>query len=160
MQEQLEFIAMSICMGIGLLVSVKNWKSGKNRKTKHQRFIEKAEREGSYTTAVAYESQVLLGHRDSDNPDLRRHRRLARYRYTVNGKDYTMALAYPNTGGVIPDYDPTITVYYNPRNPDEWDIMNSETEFDRRKKGCLTSIGIFFLVTLGLFALIKFLLGW
>lgn len=153
-----EQMIMSICMIVGITFAIKNWKNRKNKKSKHQLFIEKAERGGHFTTAVAYESQVILGNRESNNPDIRDHKRIVKYKYNVRGKDYTIVLSYPNTGSVIPDYDTTITVYYNPQDPDESHIKESETERDRNERGCLTSIATFFAITYGLFILLKLLL--
>lgn len=155
----LEQILMSICMVFGFIASIKTWKNRKNKKTKHQLFIEKAEQGGHFTTAVAYDNQVFLGNRESNNPDIRDHKMIVRYKYNVNGKDYDIVLSWPNTGSVIPDYDSTVTVYYNPKNPEEGHIRDAETELDRNQRGCLTSIAVFFGITYGLFALLKLLVS-
>lgn len=155
-QELYVVIAMVIAAFVGRKYYTNRVKNGKSKK---QKFIENAKRNGNITVGEAVDVKIVLADRESSNPRMRSESRKVKYSYKVNGIEYFKHMTFQNVGRVSADYPFRVTVYYDPRNPKNAVCPEETSPANTRQNGCLVTIGITILTTFVVFHFLRILLG-
>lgn len=131
MSDNLKFgIAFLIGFLLAVFLFVKLCIKGR---TNGNKLKEKAEREGTITTAKA----IKHLHRRDDGSGQYQSETVV-YEYIVEGHTYRKKLVFRDVGRV--DYATEITIYYNKSNPKNSIAFNEINGGQEFQSGCLTSI--------------------
>lgn len=108
------------------------------RKTRKDKFIEKAKAAGHCATGIVVKNKIAFGNDESGNSYFRNDRMKVVYEYKVGGKAYRKKLVFQSPGMVSVQYPYQIDVYYNPKNPAKG-VCKEEISEDR-SGSCLGTI--------------------
>lgn len=152
-------ILTAIAMVLTAVFGVFFYKYLKNRKTRNEKFIEKAKAQGSCTEGHCVDSRLSFGAEESKSERFRYNSLKVKYRYTVNGIVYHKSLTFQSPGTACIDYPAKILVYYDPRNPRKAVCPEEATWEQKRETGCLICLIGTFLFLFVSFHLLRFLVG-
>lgn len=156
MNEQvLVWISAVVAFLVGRFV----YKKRANKVVEKERFIEKAEKKGNYTQAVAVKKTFHYGDRSSNNIELRAHSMAVSYEFRIHGEVFYKTLMFQNPGKALIKYPETLMIYYDPRDPNK-SICREELGYTRdpaKRVGPALGIGV--LVLAGTYYLLLFLFG-
>lgn len=154
-----EEMITGIALVIAGVVGFTTYKSKIGGMTKNQKFIEKAKKAGHYTVGEYEDSTVHLGNYNSSDVYMRSKSLKVKYKYQVNGLTYYKHMTFQSPGKVSVDFPVSVTVYYDPQNPQKAICPEEATKTQQRKSGCLASIGIALLTLFVVFHILRLLIG-
>lgn len=147
---------LALCVSVPVAVGYYKKVMGGN--SKHDRFVEKAKRNGCVTTGVCVDTEYLSGDPDAKSLEGRSGAIEAKYQYRVEGVTYKKKLLFRNPGSMHIEHPKTIEIYYDVHNPKK---AVSPVEFStatRYQTGCLGAVGVWIVLTAIMINVLKLLL--
>lgn len=134
-------MAMNVALIVGLIVFVYNFVFVFLKGTsKKQKFIEKAKKQGNYTTGRQCKVKVYKGDITSNDENIRSDTFEVTYEYTVGGKIYKKKLCFNNPGVVGSNHPYEVTLYYDEKNPGKAVCPQEASRLAQRQSGCFTTL--------------------
>ena len=136
---------IALCFSVP--ASVVYYKKVMGGNTKHDRFVNKAKRNGCVTTGVSVDTEYLSGDPDAKSLQGRSGALAVKYQYQVEGITYYKRIHFHDAGSINIKYPRTIEIYYEKSKPKK---AVSPVEFsaaNRRQSGCLGAVGIWIVIT-------------
>ena len=157
-------ILLSLCVSIPM--AVRQWKMVMNGRTRKDKFIETSKKNGCVTTGVCVDMEYLVGDSDANTMKDRSGAIAVKYQYQVDGIIYHKHLLFRNPGSRQIDYPNMITIYYAKERPKkvitsvEWPAVTSKYNPGRRQHALLISFGLWFVLTMIVFWILKLRFLW
>lgn len=146
---------LALCVSVPVAVGYYKKVMGGN--SKHDRFVEKAKRNGCVTTGVCVDTEYLLGDRAAKSMEERSPAIEVKYQYQVDDVTYHKRLQFQNPGSRWIDYPDTITIYYDKNNPKRVVTPAEFSSYARKQSGCLGAVGIWFALMMIVIGVLKLL---
>lgn len=135
------------------------YKKRANKVVEKVRFIEKAEKKGNYTQAIAVEKSFHYGDRTSNDIELRSHSLAVSYEFRIHGEVYYKTLMFQSPGRTLIEHPETLMIYYDPRHPEK-SICREELGYHMRpSKQIGPALGVGVLALAATYYLLLFLFG-
>ena len=121
----------------------------------NQKFMEKAKKQGCYTTATLIDNKLRLGNDESGNASFKNDRMKCTYEYKVNGISYKKKITFQSPGMVAVKFPYTIMVYYDSNNPSKSVCKEEASQGSQRTAGCLGTIAFAAITFIVIYNLLK-----
>lgn len=150
---------VGIALLIAIFVGVLTYKRRKAGSSKGRKFIERAERAGHFTKAVAVDVKTHYPDRSSSDLELRYPRVTVIYQFTLNGEQQRKGMTYQSPGKVSTDYPREVKVYYDPSNPRKAYFKEELYQGTDNVSSSRRAVGAALLTMIGVFCILKFIIG-